>query len=256
MKKNKNIKKNQTKLKKGNNLFPEPVYPSGALERNEPPKEYNVHHYDVTKPIAQCFISLVEKNAGEKEIDIYLKKHPQLFAVLLGHYNTGHHNSWVIPQKTIKNKIVPDDKGLIPDYIIGGKSTSGIEWKIVELKGTRAKWFIDKNKEIYFSDIINKGLNQLTEYIHTSEKYQSNLRDQHRLIDFKNPEGLLIAGRRSEIPDGSRKQALYGQWRSMLKAKIQIITYDRFADLLRGRVSDINAQKKGNPFPKHPPKGL
>ena len=209
-----------------------------------PPEEYRTTPSSAKLKDIKKLIKLIENNSAETTIDKFVSQHPELLTFVISHYNTGHHHTWVIPKKIIKTKISPTDKGLVPDFIIGGQGTSGKEWFILELKGANTKWFIEKNGKIYFSDIINKGIHQLIEYLDHADTYQSKFRDEHKLIEFKKPKAILMAGRRIEFENNERKKAIKKTWESLLGNKLEIVTYDRLVSELRKRLIDLENDKK------------
>lgn len=218
-----------------------------------PPSEYKTHPNWAKQKNIKELIKLIEKNSSETIIDNYISSHPELLSFIISYYSTGHHHTWVIPKKVIKTKISPNDKGLVPDYIIGGQSTSGKEWFILELKGADTKWFIEKQGSIYFTNTINKGIHQLIEYLDHCDTYQSKFRDEHKLLDFKQPKAILIAGRRSEFLSNSRKQAIKKTWGLLLGNRLEIITFDRFVDGLKSRLKDFANDKKRNQYKEWTP---
>ncbi|MCC6837233.1 MAG: DUF4263 domain-containing protein [Bacteroidia bacterium] len=218
-----------------------------------PPEEYKTNpNYAKAKHIKEL-IRLIDLKSPEAVIDSYLSEHKELLTFVMARYNTGHHNSWVIPKRVIKTKFRIEEKGLIPDYILGGQSTSGKEWFIVELKGADAKWFVERQGEIYFSDTINKGIHQLIEYLYHCDKYQSKFRDEYRLTDFHAPKAILIAGHRSEFDNNERKKAVKKTWEKLLGNRLEIITYNRLRDQLVSRLNDFKWDRERKKKPDFNP---
>lgn len=218
-----------------------------------PPKEYDAHPSDAKAKHIKELIALIDANSSETVIDKYLAEHKELLTFIMSYYSTGHHRSWVIPKRTIKTKFYNSEKGLIPDYILGGESTSGKEWFILELKGTNTKWFIEKQGEIYFSDTINKGIHQLIEYQHHCDKFQSKFRDEYKLTNFHAPKAILIAGRRSEFNGNERKKSVKKTWEKLLGNRLEIMTYDRFRDELNSRLNDFKRDRERKKKPDFNP---
>lgn len=139
--------------------------------------------------------------------------------------STGHHGFWVIPKLAIKSRAHNSSPGLIPDYLIGGKSSDGFTWHVIELKGANERIFNKRNNKLALSNIANEGFCQLTNYIDFCSKTQTNLRENFQLTDFREPKGTLIIGRSKELEDDKQKQGLksainrYGSY-------IKIRTYD------------------------------
>lgn len=214
-----------------------------------PPVEFRANPNEAKVTHIKHLIGLIEDNSSEKLIDSYLMKHKELLALLMRAYHTGHHHSWVIPKKVIKTKFYETEKGQIPDYILGGQSTSGKEWFIVELKGANVKWFNEGQGEIFFTNTINKGIHQLIEYLHYCEKYQTKFRDEYRLLDFHKPKAILIAGRRNEFENNIRKRDIKKGWEKLLGNSLEIMTYDRFKDQLKSRLNDFKYDKQRKSLP-------
>ena len=101
-----------------------------------PPKKYFVDQHDTTRKQLDEFRELVDRNAGETEIDKFIKNNTTILAVCLSFFSTGHHGAWIIPQQEIKPP--SDEPGLIPDYIVGGQSSGGFSWWLIDLKGADA----------------------------------------------------------------------------------------------------------------------
>lgn len=162
-------------------------------------------------------------------------------------YSTGHHHAWVIPKKTIKTKIYPKDKGQIPDFLMAGKDSDGINWFLVELKGADTKIFSETNGKRYFSSQMNQGINQLIDYLNICDEDQAYLRDRHKLEGFSNPNGILIIGREKELESNEGKQKLKKFWNSSLN-RINIRTFDWFKKQLVSRIAYIKNPPEGANF--------
>ncbi len=114
----------------------------------------------------------------------------------------------------------------------------------MELKGANTKWFTENKSDIYFTSTINKGIHQLIQYLDHCDTYQSKFRDEHKLLDFKKPKAILMAGRRTEFVNNPRKKAIKKTWDSLLGNRLEIVTFDRFADQLRSRLRDFSNDRK------------
>ena len=224
--------------------IPEPL---GDTRDFLPPDEYKTNRKKAKQKDIKQLIKLIESNSSETIIDKFITLHPELLCFVISLYSTGHHHTWVIPKKVVKTKTNSNDKGLVPDFIIGGQSTSGKEWFILELKGANTNLFVEKASKIYFTDIINKGLHQLIEYLDYCDTYQSKFRDEHKLIDFKKPKAILMAGRRNEFQNNQRKKSIIQTWRTLLGNRLEIVTYDRLVDQLKIGLKDLR-KNKGEEF--------
>ena len=220
-----------------------------------PPKEFEYHDSDTTNEQFFEFNKLIGENSGEKIIDEFITKNPEILTTVLNHFRTGNHKGWVFPKLTLTPRIEHMyQKGMIPDFIIGGQSSDGQEWWIVELKGANEEVFvIDKNERIRFSDTVNKGICQLLEYIDYASEKQSKLREDLGLKNFREPNGLLIVGREIEFTE-QRKQKLKASWNRLNKGKLEIRTYDfllrQFKNALQRKesFSNLNSSHDGFDF--------
>ncbi len=131
------------------------------------------------------FEKLLDNKAGETKIDDFLVSNPEVFTAALQDFRTGQHAAIVIPKQAIRPKIIVDNvRGLIPDFIIGGKNSDGWNWWVVELKGSDQTLFSQTKLDTYFSSEINKGICQLLEYIDYCSEQQGALRDSFKLEGF------------------------------------------------------------------------
>ncbi len=172
------------------------------------------------------FKKLLDNNASETEIDKYLQNNIEIFTSVLHNYRTGHHGTIVLSQQSIRPKIKSKkQRGLIPDFLIGGDSSYGWEWYVIELKGTTQNIFTEKEDKVYFNSVINQGICQLLEYIDYCIENQAYLRDTFDLKNFREPSGILISGRELEF-ENEHKKRLKGAWNRVNKGKLEIRSYD------------------------------
>ncbi|HMU11232.1 MAG TPA: DUF4263 domain-containing protein [Ferruginibacter sp.] len=205
---------------------------------------FATHEIFLTKEQINEFEKLLIKKASETTIDTFLAANPEIFTGALHNFRTGHHAAIVVPKQEIKPRLKLDNsKGLIPDFIIGGKSSDGWNYWIVELKGSDQTIFSQTNFDTYFSPEINKGICQLLEYTDFCSEQQAALRDQFKLEGFREPNGLLIAGRENEILNDSKKQKLKAAWNKLSTGKLEIRTYDFIMRHLRG-LFDFHEKQK------------
>jgi hypothetical protein len=116
--------------------------------------------------------------------------------------------------------------GLVPDFIIGGRSSLGFQWMVVELKGADENVFSKNGRDISLSRTASRGVCQLLEYIDFCAKSQANIRDSLNLTDFREPTGLLVVGTQAESSD-PRKRDLKAAW-NRAKGSLQIRSYNAF----------------------------
>ena len=210
------------------------------MKRESP---FLTHQIFITKAQVEEFENLLAESAGKRKIDEFLVTNPEVFTSAIQNFRTGHHGAMIIPKQVIRPRIKTiDDKGLVPDFIIGGKNSDGWDWWVVELKGSNQNLFSQTNSDTYFSSEINKGICQLLEYIDFCSENQSNLRDTFKLEDFREPHGLLITGRESEVLENSKKQKLKAAWNRLNTGKLEIHTYDFMRRNLRALFELHNKQ--------------
>lgn len=204
-------------------------------KRNTPPTKdelkkenpFAVHEIYISKDQVTDFEALLARGASETSVDKFLTDNPEVFAAVLDIFRTGNHAAIVIPKQEIRSRIkIKDEKGLIPDFIIGGKNSDGWNWWIIEIKGIDQTLFAQTGNDTYLNLEINKGVCQLLEYIDFCSEHQATLRETFGLQDFREPKGLLIAGRESEVTGDEKKQKLKAAWNRINAGKLEIRTYD------------------------------
>lgn len=205
-------------------------YPEGW-----PPEDFFANHMSVTRSQLDQFESLLNTKAKESELDNFLKVNPNIFVNGLRIFGTGHHGAWVIPQQVIRPPLSTEQKGLIPDYILGGHNSDGFNWFVVELKGADQKILNVSNNSMYFTSTVNKAIGQVIEYIDYCAYAQAYLRDSLGLTNFREPRGLIIVGRDSEFYI-KRREKFKAAWNRLIGNKIEIRTYDAILRYVRTEV--------------------
>jgi len=199
---------------------PEP-YPT-----NWPPETYVAYQQEVKREQLDGLRQLIEKkDVGETQMDKYLQDNPEIVVCLLGQFYNGHHASWIVPQQAIRSpqpEVIP---GLKPDFILGGKSSDGFLWYVIELKAPKHALFSKKDNNLRLSSDANRGLIQLLEYIDYCSHAQAYLRDSLGLTNFREPKGILLIGNESEFEDDNRRQDLKADWNRNCP-DLPIHTYD------------------------------
>lgn len=209
-----------------------------TIEETKADNPFATHEMYLKDEQVNTFEELIKANSEETAIDRFLRDNPEIFTAALHNHRTGHHATCIIPKQSIRPHIQENgQRGLIPDFIVGGKSSDGWEWWVVEIKGANQTLFTQTKNETYFSSEINKGICQLLEYIDFCSEYQEVLRSVFRLQDFREPKGLLIAGREGEVTDNESKQKLKAAWNRVTKEKLEIRTYDWLTRSLRALLS-------------------
>ena len=191
-----------------------------------PPEEFSASHLDVTRDQLNTFKSIVESNAGETEIVDFLKNNKGVFVNSLRDFKTGHNAAWIIPKQMVRPPMTESQKGLIPDYILGGLSSDGFSWFVLELKGANEKILTESNNILYFGSVANKAICQTIEYIDYCASSQAYLRDTLQLKDFREPKGFILIGREIEFSDDSRREKFKSAWNRFMGHKVEIRTYD------------------------------
>jgi len=191
-----------------------------------PPQAYYVPDRSITSEQVAGLRSLVDRNSAETALDQYIHQNQALLTRCLKYTTTGHHGSWVIPKQAIRPPEAGVAPGLIPDFIVGGKSSDGFAWYVVELKGSDASMFSDTDSRLTFSQVVNRGVCQLLEYIDYCASAQAYLRDTLRLTGFREPGGFLIVGRGAEFEHNTRRQQLKAAWNRRMGNAIEIRTWD------------------------------
>lgn len=189
-----------------------------------PPKEYFVDPRHVTKAQMHKLEELINDEADETEIDVFLRQHLPILALCLSFFSTGHHGTWIIPQQSIRPNLNHREQGLKPDYLIGGKSSDGFTWWVLELKGVNENIFANSNGKICFTQTANRGVFQLLEYIDYCSEAQSFMREVLGLKRFREPKGILLIGRDAEMVQDPRRERLKSAWNRANRA-LQVRTY-------------------------------
>jgi hypothetical protein len=207
---------------KATDLFKIPL--EQRYPENWPPVEYHQHESTLKPEVVEGLRQLVEKNAGERELDAYISEQPVLLTALLDFNNTGNHAAWVVPKKAIRSKISGEVSGLIPDFLVGGKNSYGITWYVVELKGAEHSLFTKSGSNLYLSSTANRGLCQVLEYMHFCNTAQAYLRDTLKLHGFVSAKAFVFIGREAETLS-SRASDLKSALNNM-NDHLQIRSYD------------------------------
>ncbi len=205
-------------------------HPVGSLRANYPPDwppvEFYCDEWQITDQQLEQFRGLVQSTAGERAIDKFIQGNRAILVAALRLYSTGHHGAWVLSQQMIKPKIGQSQFGLKPDYIIGGRSSDGFRWWVVELKGANAKLFDRKGRTARFSGTLSRGICQLLSYISYCSQAQSMLRDQFRLTGFGVPRGMIFIGREQELAEDEQKQEIKAALNNATTSSFEVHTYD------------------------------
>lgn len=162
-----------------------------------PDKSNFVNPHDVRREQFEGLRALVDAKAGERELERFFSQNPEVMALFMSLFSTGHHASWIYAKQQIA---VPSSQstGLIPDYILAGANSDGVTWFILELKGVDQNAFVSRDGRVILSSEASAGICQLTRYIDESSRSQSYLRDVVGLTGFREPRGILLIGNSEE----------------------------------------------------------
>lgn len=161
------------------------------------------------------------KSGGETDAHRILAENPIIFEPILE--RVGHHAMWFKNKPEIRPTLTNGKPGQIPDCLIAGKGSGGIEWFIVELKSPQDRLF---HRDGYFSTVANKGLNQLARYLSYANEKQGSIRDALEIREFSNPKGIFVIGNQSETEANDQLAKMKSFWASCLQ-NIQLVSYSR-----------------------------
>lgn len=205
-----------------------------------PHKDFEVSHLKANRKQLEILKSLIDGNASETKIENFLKTNKNILANILRLLNTGNHGAWGIPKQMIRPHGPHNQKGHIPDYLLGGLSSNGFEWYVLELKGADQK-ILKKTKNILcFGSDANKAICQVMEYIDHCAEIQAYLRDTLKLKDLREPKGLILIGSETEFSNDKRREKFKSAWNRFMKNKIEIRT---FGSLLREVESVVHCKE-------------
>lgn len=183
---------------------------------------------DATKRQINQLESLIEQRASETKIHNFINDNREVFSYALHGFQRGHHGTIVLSEQNIKPHVeTSGESGLIPDFIVGGDSSGGYEWWVIEMKGADKSVFAsDSGGNVYFSGVVNRAITQLLEYIDYCSENQSFLREVLNLHHFREPNGLIIVGTEEETSRDPRRRKLKGHWNRLQRRKLEIHSYN------------------------------
>ncbi|MGL4321815.1 MAG: Shedu anti-phage system protein SduA domain-containing protein, partial [Paracoccaceae bacterium] len=162
-------------------------------------KENRVSQHEVTRQQYDDLASLLVSKPSEREVEEFLTSNKDVLAMAVWMFSTGHHMSWVFPKPEIRAS-TPGRPGLIPDYLMAGASSDGVEWFALELKGPNESAFCKSAGHVRLSSMTNKGVCQLLSYLDCLARDQAYHRDGS-LIGIRQPRGILLIGTEEEMED-------------------------------------------------------
>jgi hypothetical protein len=197
----------------------------GRYPDDWPPRRFHTWPGNVSRAQVTGLAALVGRSAGETELDRFLRANPEVLSAVLWFLRTGHHGAWVVPQQEIRPPQQGELHGLKPDLIVGGNNSDGFTWAVVELKGADARVFRSSRGRLAFTSDTNQAVFQLLEYLDYASGAQSYLRENLRLKDFRQPQGVLLVGRENEFEEPAR-QRMKAAWNREFGTRIQLRSYD------------------------------
>ena len=114
-----------------------------------PPQKFLMPNKEIENAQVDALARLVEQQKSETEVDKYLRKNPALLGACLNFTHFGHHGTWVVSQQMVRPPLTSAQTGLKPDYIVGGRSSEGFHWLVVELKGINQPLFVYKGGNLH-----------------------------------------------------------------------------------------------------------
>lgn len=199
-----------------------------------PSPDFSIVGWDlVTLKDVRGFSRVLESAKLEREVQDYLTLHPD---VLIQHLSGGH-GRWVIPQQRLGCEFVTD-------FMIGERSSIGLQWYPVELESPRAKLF---NKNGDPSSTLTHAIRQVQDWrrwLQDNIDYARRPKNESGLglIDVE-PQclGFIVMGRAAaQTHDDNRRR------RHMIyQLGIQIRTFDWLLDNLRAKARSLTSREKG-----------
>lgn len=202
-----------------------------------PSKTHYANQHKVRLDQREEFQGLLAASAGERELERFLGRNPEVLALTTYMYMTGHHAAWIYPKAQIR-AANDDIRGLIPDYILAGANSNGVSWFMLELKGADQKAFTKRGTRVYLSPVANQGICQLLNYIDVGSHSQAYLRDGMELTGFREPSGILMIGTEEESQDKHIRQ-FKAAW-NRAHPRLQIRSYSALLRTVDGKLRDFN----------------
>lgn len=179
-----------------------------------PLRAFSVDWMNVPAHLFRRFRKCLSTAKREEELQSFLAKNPWLLAAQLA----GGHGRGVIPKKRLGAE-------LVPDFLVGERSSAGFEWFVVELKSPKAKMFTKAGDPTKY---LNRAISQIRAWriwLETNQNYAARPRTESGLglTDISaRLDGLILIGRSVDIDEstnGLRREI----WRS---DRIKIHSYD------------------------------
>jgi hypothetical protein len=193
------------------------------------------------------FRQVINEDQTESAIDNVLRGYPDLWSAFLHLNNTGYQGGRVLSQQVIRPAVRGVQPGLIPDYLIAGRNSDGMNWWVVELKGANEQVFTGTGNTLRLSETANKAILQLLKYLDFCTEHQAALRDAFKLNDFREPRGVLLIGRQREFDESDERQRMKRIW-NRSNHLLEIRSYDSFLRCLDHKLY-LHGFRKEDPPP-------
>lgn len=170
------------------------------ISEQDPLGEFRVHWLDITRNQVDSFERVLAAAQDERDLQRYLAAQPGILA----HVLDGGHGRWVIPQKRLGDRFVPD-------FVLGHRwSGPTWEWILVELQTPVLRTGRNPDGRLFtkqgrFVEQLDEGLRQINEWrrwLETNLDYARRARSEHGLGMTEigaNPPGLLLIGREDDL---------------------------------------------------------
>jgi hypothetical protein len=118
----------------------------------------------------------------------------------------------------------------------------GVQYFVLELKGSDKKAFVKEGKRVYLSADANKGVCQLMNYLDYADRDQAYLRDGLDLRQFRDPTGVLMIGTEEETED-LQVQQFKSAWNRM-NPRVMIRSYNALQRTMLNKLRDERQMPK------------
>jgi hypothetical protein len=207
-----------------------------------PKKENHVVQHDIAAEQYLAFSDLIQAGAGERQIEKFFRANREVLSLVIWLFGTGHHMSWIFPKRQIRPP-AGSTSGLIPDYLMAGADSLGVNWFVLELKGADKRAFVKRDKRVSLSADANAGASQLLNYIDLSSRDQAYLRDGLQLAGFREPRGILLIGTEDESED-PEVEGFKSAW-NRNNPNVKIRSYSALLRTVEGKLRDFSRLSQG-----------
>jgi hypothetical protein len=130
----------------------------------------------------EAFLSELESAQDERPLQKVIEQFPAILATILAHHN----GFFVIPQKRLGSDFVPD-------FLIGGATSAGIKWVLVELESPAVDRLLTGKSSDSPAKELRKGISQIEQW---REWLKGNLDYARR---SRKDDGLGLPGIRDDV---------------------------------------------------------